>query len=199
MLRKDIARRVKNVASARKTIDTSRDKIKKLEEDIAKKESVAEAMKSTLVEKIELRESWDEKVRKRERVIKTLERHISQYKRDKEKWEDAKIKVEQFLTFVGMCAYQDVDPVSGRRMRMLYQVPPTTTPLIAPSKVLSNLASKPSRRMQLAQASTDNYPVGSAGHETGCAYIDPQGGDYRGLADVDGHGRPCLVETGSPF
>ena len=72
---------------------------------------------------------------------------------------------------------------------MLYQVPPTKTPLIAPS---GDLDQKQLPTTQLSQAAKTNFPVGSAGRETGCAYIDPQGGDYRGLADVDGHGRQCL-------
>jgi len=191
-LRDDIAQRVKNVRQARETIDESHATIEKLEkEEIPPKEQEVQALKTTYVKKDEVQSSWVDKVSATEDIILQVQQTIVKYKENKEKWEEAKTKVEEFLTYVGMCAYQDVDPISGRRMRMLYQVPPTKTPLIAPSNV-SGQASKPSLTGQLAQASTTNYPVGSAGRETGCAYIDPQGGDYRGQADVDGHGRPCL-------
>jgi hypothetical protein len=191
-LREDLKQRKNNIEQATATIADCNAQINELEGSIKGKEQEVDALETVYKEKHEEKESRAEKVRQREKIISTLQTGIRTYNDAQAKWNEAKAKVEQFLTFVGMCAYQDVDPVSGRRMRMLYQVPPTKTPLVAPSKAVRDLASKPSPATQLAQASKHNYPVGSAGHETGCAYIDPQGGDYRGLADVDGLGRPCL-------
>jgi hypothetical protein len=194
--RDDVARRVSNIEKARKTIGDSEAEINEIERPggkIALKNEEIVQLEEVVSAKLQVKISWDDKVRQRIGGIELLKTTRQKYDDAKKEWEDAKAKVEQFLTFVGMCAYQDVDPVSGRRMRMLYQVPPTKTPLIAPSKVVSDLASKSSApTTQLAQASKSNFPVGSAGRETGCAYIDPQGGDYRGLADVDKHGRQCL-------
>ena len=185
-----------NIEKARTTIKDSEAEINEIEKPdgkIALKEEEIVQLQEVVSAKLQDKMSWDDKVRQRIGSIELLKTTREKYDDAQKMWEDAKTKVEQFLTFVGMCEYQDVDPVSGRRMRMLYQVPPTKTPLIAPSKVVSDLASKPSApTTELAQASKSNFPIGSAGRETGCAYIDPQGGDYRGLADVDKHGRQCL-------
>jgi len=74
---------------------------------------------------------------------------------------------QKILKDIGVCAYQDVDKTSGKRMKMLAQLP--------------------------AQPHQDDIQsLSIAPAEAHCAYIGPGGGDYRGKVNVIEDGTACL-------
>ncbi len=84
-----------------------------------------------------------------------------------------KAQLERHLKNAGVCKYQDIDPASGKRMRMLAQVPDHVAPhqyIAAEAHPTSTLAASSSK----------------------CSYLGPGGDDYRGLIDHTGDGTPCL-------
>ena len=78
-----------------------------------------------------------------------------------------KTQLEARLRGLGVCKYQDIDPASGNKMRMLAQAP--ERPRIAAKAHVTVLA------------------------ETNkCSYLGPGGDDYRGTVDHTGDGTKCL-------
>mmetsp|Transcript_59625 Transcript_59625/g.122265 ORF Transcript_59625/g.122265 Transcript_59625/m.122265 type:complete len:2837 (+) Transcript_59625:263-8773(+) len=189
----DLTQRTRNIEQAETTIATCKAEIAGLTEPggfIDRTTQEISVRVETVTETTSTFTSWDDKVRDRLAAISGLQTTIRTYNTAKRTWEQAKTQVEQFLSFVGMCAYQEVDPISGRRMRMLYQLPPKDSPNVKLAQ-----ASARGTGSELAQEQTapaNHFPPGSAGYETDCAYIDHQGADYRGLADHAGDGTPCL-------
>lgn len=86
-----------------------------------------------------------------------------------------KAQLERHLKSAGVCKYQDIDPVSGKKMRMLAQVPHQAT------------SYRPG-----ASKSFQDKTSALAAVSTKCSYLGVGGGDYRGLVDHTGDGFKCL-------
>jgi hypothetical protein len=116
----------------------------------------------------------------KEQVQRKYAAEISQA-RDAKAYADGKIQeyqrikaqLEGHLKAAGVCKYQDIDPASGKKMRMLSQVDHHDS----------------SHRNIAAEA----HPTSTlAASSTKCSYLGPGGADYRGLVDHTGDGTQCL-------
>ena len=85
-------------------------------------------------------------------------------------WNHEKAKLEAHLKNAGVCKYQDIDPVSGKKMRMLAQVPLIDSKPHADTRTTTGLHSVTNT----------------------CSYLGPNGGEYRGAVDHTEDGTKCL-------
>ena len=90
----------------------------------------------------------------------------------RESWNHWKKQLEAHLKWAGVCKYQDIDPASGKKMRMLAQVPEPQRPGL----------------LAIEQSPTTQLEV----RKMHCSYLGPGGADYRGTMDSTGDGKQCL-------
>ena len=90
----------------------------------------------------------------------------------RESWNRWKKDLEAHLKWAGVCKYQDIDPASGKKMRMLAQVPEPQRPGL----------------LAIEQSPTTQLEA----RKMHCSYLGPGGADYRGTMDSTGDGKQCL-------